>query len=409
MLLRFELKKILRKKVLWVVFCSFIVLNIYGLGQEVIYTAPSDPNYNYVHGRELMYQQVEGAINEENINFVLNGWEKTKAIVDATQGVDSAPSDEYYTKYVTYDFSVYDEMKTEMQRQFEYNETMEKLCSIAEENMRFVKDKSGYEFNRNRLISEVYENRHCNSFYDLSGYKKYLSYDFSTLLIVLLLLLSLTSLMSYEHESGMYILLQTSRFGKYRLLLNKLGAAVIFTLLISLPFFLVDLVYFFVTTHMAGAMAPLYSIKDFQFTPLTISISGYVVLLWGIKILSFISIGTVFILFSSLFKQTYLAFILNVLYIAIMMWCGNDLLLFNPISSLTYNVISQDMRVIRLGDTPVLAVWAQPFSILMLTIMCTVLIIVIYRSGRQFSLNKLFHMKGSRREAAYERSTQNSF
>ena len=108
MLIRYELSKIFCRRVLWIAFAAFLLINAFQLTQATPYHGKSDPNYNYYAGRRLMYSKVEGPFTNEKIDFVLDGWDTTYPSIMSPQEGQQIPNDKYYTKTPYDDFAVYD-------------------------------------------------------------------------------------------------------------------------------------------------------------------------------------------------------------------------------------------------------------------------------------------------------------
>lgn len=73
MLIRYELSKIFRRRVLWIAFAAFLLINAFQLTQTTPYHGKSAPNYNYYAGRRLMYSKVEGPFTNEKSTLCWTG------------------------------------------------------------------------------------------------------------------------------------------------------------------------------------------------------------------------------------------------------------------------------------------------------------------------------------------------
>lgn len=387
----YECSKIFMNRIIWIIFGIFILINLYNLWVTAPIIGKSHPQYDYKQGREAIYRKVEGPITNESIRFVLDGWDATYSEITSSMSELEKLSDRYYTKTANGDWNVYDELKEEMQRQFEYNESIEQIREYAQENLEYLKGSApSFESRRNQRILEIYGERHIQSFYDLAGFTAYLSYDFSSLLLILLTLLGVVPLFSSEWECGMAPLLSSSRFGQGHTDRNKQIAALIYITFMAVFFFLMDFSHFFFIEKLSGGSNPLYSISEFRYTPFTCTIWQYMLILWGMKLLGLYVIGFIFLLLSSFFRETYPAFILGVGLIIIFMATGNKIAFINPITLLTFNEFSSCLAMVDLFGYPVLAALWLPLFMFVLLLILSLMIFVVNRNRWQFSFNRLW-------------------
>lgn len=393
MLVRFELSKIFRRRVLWVAFIVFLLINAFQLTQTTPYYTKDNPDYNYQMGRRLMYSKVEGVFSDEKIDFVLKGWDATYPSIMSAQSDQQTLNDKYYTKTPYHDFNVYDEMKTEMQRQYEYNDSIKTLKTYAEQNLSYMSNKSTYEGRRNQLILDIYKERQINSFYDRSGLENYLKYDFSSLLVLLLLLLGISPIFSSEKETGMAPLLSSSKLGRHKTVMAKVWAVVLFTSLFTMCFSVMDFAYYAIAAGFHGGQSALYTLIDFKYTPLTCTIWQYVILQGIAKWLGLVVVGFLFMLISSIFRETYPVFILGTGLIALFMATGNHFQLFNPISMLTLSQYAQELSTLNILNYPVLTIVILPISVLLLALIVLALVFLANHKQWHISITKLWHRK----------------
>lgn len=390
-LIRYECSKVFRNRVIWITFGIFILINLYNLWITAPYTGKGHPQYHYNRGREAIYRKVEGLITNENIRLVLDGWDATYAEITSSMSEPEKLSDQYYTKTANGDWSVYDELKQEMQRQYEYNESIEQIREYAQQNLEYLDGgDASFESRRNHRILEIYEARHIQSFYDLTGFSVYLQYDFSSLLLIMLTLLGIVPFFSSEWECGMAPLLSSSRLGQGHTHRNKQVATLLYITLIAAFFFMMDFSYFFFSGKLSGGNNPLYSMNAFRYTPLTCTIWQYLFLSWVMKLLALYVIGFIFLLLSSLFKETYPAFVLGVGLIVVFMVNGNKIAFINPITLLTFNEFSSRLSMVDLFGYPVLAVLWLPVFMAGLLLTLSLLIFLVNRNRWQFSFTCLW-------------------
>lgn len=129
--------------------------------------------------------------------------------------------------------------------------------------------------NENHDIIRLYSGRAINEYRNLNGARSLLFYDFSELLIILLLILTLTPGFVSEKENRMEQLFPTFPKGGSQLNYAKFLFIILITAIYCIWFFVMDFIGFAMFSHLQGFSLPLYSIQEFELTPLTVSILQY--------------------------------------------------------------------------------------------------------------------------------------
>ncbi len=264
-----------------------------------------------------------------------------------------------------------------------YPNISDKICNDAYENIFFFNERKNYsEAKRNALIYKLYQNREIKSYNLTEWVEYYFKYDFSSLLIIIMIIVGLASSFSIETESGMNLLIKTSG-AVYKTANAKLISACTYILLITIIFSLFD---FFVVKYLCGADGfsnPLYSAYMFRYTPYNFSLLEAAVVCEAIRLLGFIVIGEITVLISALIKKTIPALCADFMITVLFMLCADkNSLMINPINMLSpYRMLEKfDCRFI--GGEPVLSIYYYAILYIVMIILLFVFIKFAARSGQ---------------------------
>lgn len=359
-IVKYELIKIFRKKSIIIALLIFSAINIYKINDCFQRNGRVDNEFN--RGYWKAYEKSSGIIDDSKINFVIEGYKKSKSVVDTGNFSTSPNQPGTYTGYIFGDMNMFKELYDSLDYCYNYERRLDDVISKAKSNIEFFEKRgNAFEVKNNQKIIELYGGRSIKEFYNTEGYKEFFKYNFSSLLIILILILGLASVFCGERETGMHVMLCSCKYGKMATVSAKIIASMIYTAAISIWFFVLDFVCFSSMFKLFGSNLPVYAMKDFQFTPLTMKIWQFVIFFDLIKLLGFFAIGAIIIFFSSVFAESLLSFILSagiiVLYLS-----GNDFLsgdvkeivsLINPVSLITNRELFMKYTVVNILGQPV--------------------------------------------------------
>lgn len=352
----FELKKLLSNRLILVMLALLSVLNVYHIYSDYAENVGTEKNYYDAYFK--MYKDVSGKWDTEKIKFVVAEYEKAKAIVDAGNFSTEPNQPDTYTGYIFGDYGLFEKIKTEMETLYHYDEAMAELTQKAADNASFYQQKGNtYQTQVNQKIEKAYQNRNVSAFYDTFGLTEYFKYDFSTLLILILLIPMLSPLFAREHEIEMYGLLKiTPNFRKMSVC--KMLAGAIAICFVSVIFLLEDLLTFTYLYHISGFSQPIYTLSAFFYSPLTVSISSYILLNAALKILGFLVIGGVCIFVSSLVKNEILpfcaSFAITLILVVTDAFIEHNLVsIFNPVTLFSNGKFFREFHVTSIFEMPV--------------------------------------------------------
>lgn len=330
-----------------------------------------------------LYDILSGEITEEKIRYINEIYKELDRNVNSgnysTEYNEDSLTGYTFADYMLVGFDIIPELEYAVT----YPNISDKICNDAYENIFFFNERKNYsEAKRNALIYKLYQNRGIKSYNLTEWVEYYFKYDFSSLLIIIMIIVGLASSFSVEAESGMSILI--NRSGAVPKTANaKLISACAYILLITIIFSLFD---FLIVKYLCGADGfsnPLYSAYLFRYTPYNFSLLEAMAVCAAIKLLSFIVIGEITIIVSALIKKTIPALCADFIITVLFMLCDDkNSLMINPINMLSpYRILEKfDCRFI--GGKPVLSVYYYAILYIVMIILLFVFIKLAARSGR---------------------------
>lgn len=292
-LIRQEYRKMFLKKSLLVVLIVLSAINAIKIGTEYKYnayyggTSVRTQNEKAAYSR-LYTEEYSGAITDEKISRLMDYInshysEAVQSTYDKTEDFDKYLSGTWFGDYHAYYFKLYLPYKYA----YEYRGYADRIAAKVVENVSFYRQYgNAYEVDRNYRIAKQYSNRKITEFYDTEGAKVYLNYDFSSLLILIILVYALTPVFVGERLSGMQTIISVSRFGSGSVAAAKLISSEIYAVGVTAWFKLLDIVQHGILYSCDGLNLPIYAIEQFKATPLTLSIWQYILVDFGSKLLA---------------------------------------------------------------------------------------------------------------------------
>lgn len=189
-------------------------------------------------------------------------------------------------------------------------------------------------------------------------YQSLLYYDFSAILLLMLMVYGCASVFVKEEETEMKYIVRTSQGGQGRTYLAKVFSALLFLVVAGVLLNVWDYCLFalwFGGTE--SAASPLYAIRGFQDTILTLTMGQGYMLLSALKITGICVFCMMFLLFSLAARKGMAAFLLN--FVSIMMcvsaydYIYNSGHLWNPVSLISGRNLILRSDFINLAGYPV--------------------------------------------------------
>lgn len=338
-LVRQEFRKLFMKKSLLAVIIVLSVINAVKIGTDYKYnayyggTSVKNQNEKAAYGK-LYAEEYSGTITDAKISMLMDYInshynEAVQSSYDKSEDFDKYLSGTWFGDYHAYYFKLYLPYKYA----YEYREYANRIALKAAENVEFYKQYGNeYEANRNYQIAKQYSNRKITEFYDTEGAKVYLNYDFSSLIILIILVYALTPVFVGEKLNGMQPIISVSKFGTGRTAAAKLVSSEIFAVNVTAWFTLLNILQHGMIYSCDGLDLPLYALEQFKTTPLTFSIWQFILTDFALKLLSVTFFTALILMISSMCKSWTFAFAAEIGIIGILVAVYDFLPQFNVIN-----------------------------------------------------------------------------
>lgn len=272
MMIKYELKKVLRSKSLIILLGVLLFLN----AAQIIYKVYPDCHGSLYEGKKKILAEIEGPITQENYDFLLNNYNMTQQKVEAGDYQTDRIDKNTYSGYVFGDNQLFSEIFEDYQNCINYSNSIKNIITIAEENKQLTTNDSWKEYN-NELL-KTYKQRNLSYYYNYTLINSYLNYNFSFLLSLVLIIMLTTVIFLKEKQEGTVIYYKLVRNGKKKIFLPKIIILILISGLISIIFSLETFIIYFFLGADKGWLQPLYAITDFKFSASLISIASYMII-----------------------------------------------------------------------------------------------------------------------------------
>ncbi len=363
----FEMRKSWLKVSTFIFLFIFLGLNFFRLNDfcRSYYKTYGDFQEPYYR----LYETVCGEITDEKLNpFKIRSGELEAEIMTQTYSTEYDPEKYIYTGYAHGDFSLYSLMiSPEISYAATYANTSNKIAAKAAESYSFYKEMGNdYESRKNGMIYNLYSNRGISEYRATNWANAYFSYDFSSLLCIILLILGLSSSFTRERESGMEQLI--SAYGKTKsTVISKVISSIVFCLILTIAFTFSDLMAVDRFLVIKNINMPIYSAELFELTPFNITFAEAVLVCAGLRLLGLFAISLLVMMISKITPNTIAATVsafAAVLFLIFLSLISDSFI--DPIGLLTPKKYLEKFGVMNLFGRPVL--------LLYVAIICAVLL-----------------------------------
>lgn len=346
----YELKKIWRRKVFIIAFVLLVVLDA-----AKIITESNKNSYesSFERSRSKLYSQVEGTWEMETITYVVSTYQNASSIVYSGNYSTEPDQPGTYTGYIFGDFSLFGEVYEKMNYMYNYSSSMEATLQKAEENIElYERFGNKYKVCENEKILEMYSGRDIPAFYDTDGAFRLISYDLSTVMTLLIMVLAVAPMFTCEKETEMNLLLRTSARGGRNLITAKIIAALITTVSIAAVFTIADIASFSVAYKIKCFGLPLYSIAQFRNTPLTCTIVEYLFIDFGYKIAGMLIMALLYLITSAVSPDEIISFCCCFGITLLLIFTGSS---YSPVRLMTSREMFVSFSAVNIYGRPVMA------------------------------------------------------
>lgn len=344
----FEIKKILQNKFIWLLLVSLLVIDLYK-----IYDIKLNANIP-IEGSNKIYNIIKGKVTNDKAEFLINNYDRLSRIVDEDTYSKKGNQEGTYTGYIYGDYSEFGEYYEEYKRIYEYPDTINKILEMAKDNLHLYKLNNKFEIRKNKKIITDYEGRKIDKYYSMDNIQTYLEYDFSTMLMYILVLAGVSEILFLEKKNKMFFLIETSATGMKKSMFSKLLGISIYSFMIVIIVKATDTLSFIMLFRMEGWNQPLYAMYDYMCTPFQKSVVMYILFDTVLKYIGVLFWGIVTFFISYVFMDN-----VKTMVMGMVMFCGTIFLcltnksVFNPIALFMPAELVKKFEIVNILGFPV--------------------------------------------------------
>lgn len=374
---------------IWMLVFFLILLVANGWKLQNVYAQKLSRWSQYPSVYDTFYARYVGEITPEKVTDLMSIYAPLQAKAEYFT-LSNAYSPEAYTYSEEEDYDFFSLMFFhEMQYDYLYGNEAIRIVSNAEELTHFYSEVgNNFEVHKNRQIAYGFTNRSIPMFADTRGYEVLLYYDYSAMLVLMLIIFGLSGVFVTEQETEMYMILRSTKNGSGATVAAKLTAATMLIMLLCCVFFIQDFVTIYLSSGRNEALrSPVYALRFFETTPLNMTVWQYFLWAGCIKALGMLACGCVILLLSSLCKSVLMTFFSSIgtLLIAVVLqeicYSRYDFKWFNPLELVMIrNLVTEDVFVNVFGY----AVRLYVFVIMGILLLMALLIAGILCANRSY-------------------------
>lgn len=356
----YEIKKSWFKFSILFLLIIFCFINIYKFTSVYNFTGRfrGNSDIGMRNAYYTFYEIYSGEITDDKIKNASENYNRITMLANAENNITeydkNSISGHIYGDYITYSAYVIPELEYAIT----YPNKASEICKSAYENILFYSEHNNYEdTEKNKYIYRLYQNRKVEKYNLTEWVKLYFEYDFSSLLIIIMIIIGLASCFSTETESGMITHLKSG--GKLAKIVNaKFISAAIYIFLLIVFFTICDLVIVNSLCGMDGIFNPIYSADFFGTSPFGFSLFTAIITCVLGKYLAFLVIGEIVILISVISKNSVLSLCGSFLVIILLMLTANEnSAIINPVNMLLVYKMLEKFDCKMIFGKPVLSLY----------------------------------------------------
>lgn len=254
--------------------------------------------------RSMLYKEVRGTWDTEKLQFVIETQQRLEEQVMVGNYSIEPNQQGTYSGYLFGDYSLFTEIYSEMDYMYHYQSNNENMLAELRNNAAFFRELGNYaDAEKNESALMHYQNRKIDAYYRTEGAVQWIHYQFSSLLMLLSVLLCIAPCFAKEYETKMDALLQTMKHGRTHLCLAKIAASLLSAMGVVFLFFCTDSICFLCGYPMDCLQNPVYSIASMQDTPFSCSIGIYILFLYAFRLIPVMLFTVLVLLFSCLIRD----------------------------------------------------------------------------------------------------------
>ena len=164
-LIKEELKKIFKAKIIWTFMALFLIVNVINI--FITDRLPDEKEYRKV--KKEIIELIDGNIASEKLSYINDELDYINSLSNNSPKSGKNDIDAFYKKhgYTASHPQVYINIKQSMEYAYNYKENMNNIVTKANDNIIFYKKYDNeYDAIYNKKIVNIYENRGFEKFYD---------------------------------------------------------------------------------------------------------------------------------------------------------------------------------------------------------------------------------------------------
>lgn len=221
-----ELKKIFKNRVIFIALAVFLLLNIINIYRN--YNIHKGVDDCVVTGQLYLREQLDGELTEDKQALIYQQAEKLSGLLyNEKYANQTAPENDFITGYAFWDSQLWNTYRDYIDKAQSFNENIEQKSAEALRKAEYYSGKNEYYEAENKLYYNTYSGRKITGIYDTNGLSGYFGYSLSSVLSVIMLLLGVIPIFSSECECDMDTVLLTSKNGSRKTAFAKIISALL--------------------------------------------------------------------------------------------------------------------------------------------------------------------------------------
>lgn len=384
----FEMRKSFLRLSLLFLLIGLAAVNLYKVREYV--RIEGDSGNQIAMGKEdvlrTMKSHFYGEINQEMIDEIIAYSDKMSTIVKSGDYDTENPSDEFYTGYAFGDDRVIGDIQREVRDAYLYPNYISGTMDRADNAIEFFTGRNEYEVRKYEYLKTLYGERKINVYGDFEAAVLYFDYQFSSLVIMVLMIFVFSSSFSNEMMTGTDKIIKSGgRAGD--VFWAKHFTMYAFAAVMTVFFSVMDLLYFGRFYGLQYLEQPLYTISEYRYTPYDITIFGAFAMSCLFKFIALVFVGEVILTVSSLTKNLGAAMTLCFAALGAVIFAG----IYVPDWASPFNMFSTERMICSFDCLNVFGYPVPSFAVTAaITVICAVILHLIchHRTARVRKLPK---------------------
>lgn len=352
-LLLFELKKTICTKQFGLCLLALVLLNIFYFS----YTLKTSLSWLYDYDSNIMiekyhelHKQYDGKLNIENAQAIISKYNELDYLISnqtySTEFREDTITGLQFSDYVLLRLFFYEPMQYIAQ----YKDNNEELVQQAKENLQTL-TKGTYQYKLNEFFISHYEGRSLSQFHKYEGWEAVFNYQFSELLMIIILMLGLLPTMIDERKNGMSSILQATRIGYKKEATIKIYVVLIVAAASVFMFSMLNLIIAHLWIGLSGSSNPIYSLSSFSQTLFSNSIIQVYLFSLVCKVIGLFIFGLILLGISKYSKDYLVAFIVSIVTVIVLLYIsgysGADFYVLQVISTFSPFTLIDNLTIFQ--------------------------------------------------------------